>query len=158
MDKECDLPGLALAQFTFWDGFASSSRKVAHNQENAILEPHAFFVGSNLHPKKKTPTPSVLLKSFQSLGAEVSDGVVFDSAGNFDGLAADFAVFNVDLPAHGKIHDHRNLLPAVGTIEKMFHVEYASIKPIYLRCLLPNRVIPNPGRSRDKLREESLRV
>jgi hypothetical protein len=64
-----------------------------------------------------------LQKLFESLGAENGDGVIFHGAGNFNGLAADFAVLDIDLPADRKVHDHRNLFAAVRAVEKMFHVE-----------------------------------
>jgi hypothetical protein len=71
----------------------------------------------------------MFLKSFERLGAELGNRVIFHGARNFDGPAADFAVFDIDLPADRKVHDHRDLLAAVGTIEKVFHVERASFEP-----------------------------
>jgi hypothetical protein len=58
---------------------------------------------------------------------EGGDLVVFHAASNFEGLAANFAVLYINLPGNRKVHDHRNLFAAVWTIEKMFHVECASL-------------------------------
>jgi hypothetical protein len=58
-------------------------------------------------------------------GVEANDGVVFRGAGNFDGIAANFAVFHIGLMANRKVHDHRNLFPAIRANEKVFHLESA---------------------------------
>jgi hypothetical protein len=42
---------------------------------------------------------------------------------DLDGLAADFAVFDVDLTAHGEVENHRNLFPAIWAVEGVFHWE-----------------------------------
>jgi hypothetical protein len=61
--------------------------------------------------------------SFKGLGVEGSDGAVLYGAGNFNGVAADFTIFNIGLTANRKVYDHRNLLATIRTTEKVFHLE-----------------------------------
>ena len=63
--------------------------------------------------------------SFQGLGVEGSNGVVFHFAGNFNGVAAHFTIFHIRLTGNRQVHDHRNLFPAIRANEKVFHLESA---------------------------------
>jgi hypothetical protein len=60
---------------------------------------------------------------------EGGDFAVFRAAIHFDGLTANFAILDVNLAPDREVQDHRNLLPAVGAIEKMFHVACVPVAP-----------------------------
>jgi ABC-type multidrug transport system ATPase subunit len=66
---------------------------------------------------------SALLKA---LGGEAGQLIVFGGIADFDGVAANFAIFDVDLTGNGKIQDHGDLFAAVRAHEAVFHreVEY----------------------------------
>jgi len=58
---------------------------------------------------------------FETLGLEVSEGIVFDGIAELEGVAADLTVFDVGMTANREVQDHRNLSPAKGTGEGVFH-------------------------------------
>jgi hypothetical protein len=60
---------------------------------------------------------------FQALGSETSKRIILYPETDLHGLAADFAVFDVDLTAHGEVENHRNLFPAIWAVEGVFHWE-----------------------------------
>jgi len=49
--------------------------------------------------------------------------IVFDFVADFDGIAADFTIFDVDLAGNGEVQDHGDFFPAVGAHESVFHGE-----------------------------------
>ena len=52
---------------------------------------------------------------------EFGDLVAVDDVANLNGAAADFAVFNIGLTAHGCIEYHRYVFAAVRAPEEVFH-------------------------------------
>jgi hypothetical protein len=44
-----------------------------------------------------------------------------DVVTNLDWVAADFAVFDVDLTVNRYVENHRNLFPAIGTVKEVLH-------------------------------------
>jgi hypothetical protein len=60
---------------------------------------------------------------FQRLGVEFGECVVFDREAYFDGMAANFAIFNVSLSRDGRVQEHGDFFAAVGTLECMFHIQ-----------------------------------
>jgi hypothetical protein len=58
---------------------------------------------------------------FEALGGEAGEFVVFGAIADLDGTAADFAIFDIDLPGNGKIQDHGDLFAAVWAHESVFH-------------------------------------
>ena len=79
--------------------------------------PTAYFRSSRF----ACPRGSNLDNSFQNFGGEAGEGVVFHAVTDLNWIAADFAIFHVSLTANRKVQHHRNLFPAIGTAEKMFH-------------------------------------
>jgi hypothetical protein len=61
--------------------------------------------------------------SFEALGVEAGQFVVFGAIADLDGTAADFAIFDVDLTGNGKIEDHGDLFAAVRAHENVFHAD-----------------------------------
>jgi hypothetical protein len=57
----------------------------------------------------------------ECFGVKTCDVVVFHGKSDLNGLAADFAVFDIALTADGEIEDHRNLLAAIGARKRVFH-------------------------------------
>jgi hypothetical protein len=57
----------------------------------------------------------------ECLGVKTRDVVVFHCKSNLNGLAADFAVFDIALTADGEIEDHGNLFAAVGASKRVLH-------------------------------------
>ena len=60
-------------------------------------------------------------KLFQGLGVELGERVVFHGEAYFDGMATNFAVFDVGLSRDGSVQDHGDFFAAVWTLECMFH-------------------------------------
>jgi hypothetical protein len=60
---------------------------------------------------------------FEDLGSEVSERIVLYTVTDLDWVAADLAVFNVDLAAHRQVENHRNLFPAIWAGERVLHQE-----------------------------------
>jgi hypothetical protein len=46
---------------------------------------------------------------------------MLDVVTNLDWVAADFAVFDVDLTVNRYVENHRNLFPAIGTVKEVLH-------------------------------------
>ena len=69
--------------------------------------------------EKRLLTPFTPL--FETLGLEVSQGVVFDGIADLEGVAADLTVFDVGVTANREVQDHRDLFAAKGTGEGVFH-------------------------------------
>lgn len=74
---------------------------------------------------------------FETLGLEVSEGIVFDGIADLERVAADLTVFDVGMAVNREIQDHRNLSPAKGTGEGVFHGAStgprANARPLTLR-------------------------
>src|ERR1700722_13154982 len=62
--------------------------------------------------------------ALQFLGAKSCEYIVFDRVGNFDRMAADFAVLHIGLSPDRAIENHRNLFAAVRTRKKVLHASY----------------------------------
>jgi hypothetical protein len=58
---------------------------------------------------------------FQDFCGESGQSIVFHGVRNLNGIAADFAILNVSLPANRKIQHHRNFFPAIRALEEMLH-------------------------------------
>ena len=50
------------------------------------------------------------------MGRYTSERIILYVEADLDGLAADFAVFDVDLTAHRQVENHRNLFPTIWTV------------------------------------------
>jgi hypothetical protein len=58
---------------------------------------------------------------FESLGVEASERIVLYAVTDFDWIAAHFTVLDVALAANRHVENHRNLFPAIGATEGVFH-------------------------------------
>ncbi len=61
--------------------------------------------------------------SFEALGGEAGQLIVFGGVADLDGIAANFAILDVDLTGNGEIEDHGDLFSAVRAHEAVFHRE-----------------------------------
>lgn len=68
----------------------------------------------------------------ETLGLELSQGIVFDGVLDFERVAADFTVFDVAVTVNREVQDHRDLFATKWTGEGMFHDTYATANP----CLI----------------------
>jgi hypothetical protein len=71
-------------------------------------------------------TGDVLNQLLETLGFELSQGIVFNGVGDFERVAADLTVFDVAVTVTREVQDHRDLFAAKGTGEGMFHGTYAT--------------------------------
>ena len=46
------------------------------------------------------------MNSFKDLGGEAGEGVIFNAVTDLDGVATDFAIFDVSLTANGEVQNH----------------------------------------------------
>jgi hypothetical protein len=58
---------------------------------------------------------------FQCLGVELGERVVFHCETDFNGMATNFAVFDVGLAWDGCVQDHGDFFTAVRALECVFH-------------------------------------
>jgi hypothetical protein len=64
---------------------------------------------------------------FELLGGEAGQFIIFDCVADLDGMAADFAIFHIDLAGNGEVQDHGDLFPAVRAHESVFHGESSAM-------------------------------
>ena len=67
----------------------------------------------------------------ECFGVEARDFVVFHREGNFNRLAAHFAVFDVALAAHGHVEQHRYAFAAIGAGEEVLHAASIAVAAAY---------------------------
>ena len=72
-------------------------------------------------------TRCFLNQQLETLGLELSQGIVFDGVADLEGVAADLTVFDVDMTVNREVQDHRDLFATKGTSEGVFH--YTSTLP-----------------------------
>jgi hypothetical protein len=58
---------------------------------------------------------------FEDLCIEANERIVLCAVNDLDWVAADFAVFDIDLAANRKVQNHRNLFPTIGAVKEVFH-------------------------------------
>jgi hypothetical protein len=63
------------------------------------------------------------VKLFERLSVELGEGIVFHGETYFYRMAADFAIFDVSLARDGSVQHHGDFFAAVGTIERVFHIQ-----------------------------------
>lgn len=66
-------------------------------------------------------TGDVLNQLLETLGFELSQGIVFDGVADLEGVAADLTVFDVAVTVNREVQDHRDLFATKGTGERVFH-------------------------------------
>jgi hypothetical protein len=67
-------------------------------------------------------TPGVEGKGlFEALGSEAGHVIFFDAIADLDGIATDFAIFDIDLARNREIENHGDFLAAVRAHETVFH-------------------------------------
>jgi hypothetical protein len=59
----------------------------------------------------------------ERLGVELGERVVFHRKAYFDGMAANFTVFDVSLARHGCVENHGDFFAAVWTLKRVFHIQ-----------------------------------
>jgi len=64
-----------------------------------------------------------ILGLLERFGAEVDQGIVFYRVADFDGMTANFAVFDITLARHGSVKNHGDFFAAVRALERMFHAQ-----------------------------------
>jgi hypothetical protein len=72
-------------------------------------------------------TGGILNQLLETLGFELSQGLVFDGVANLERVAADLTVFNVAVTVHREVQDHGDLFAAKWTGEGVFHDKYANV-------------------------------
>jgi hypothetical protein len=68
----------------------------------------------------------VLNQLLETLGLELSQGIVFDGVTDLKGVAADLTVFDVAVTVNREVQDHQDLIAAKQTSEGVFHDTYAT--------------------------------
>jgi hypothetical protein len=62
------------------------------------------------------------MKLFEDLGGELRERIILYAVADLDRVAADFAVFDVALPANRQVENHRNLFPTIWAGKGVFHL------------------------------------
>jgi virulence-associated protein VapD len=64
---------------------------------------------------------SLIQSTLETLGFELSQGIVFDGVADLKRVAADLTVFDIAVTVHREVQNHRDLFAAKGTGEGVFH-------------------------------------
>src|SRR5712671_4225964 len=63
------------------------------------------------------PAPNL----FEGLCIETHERIALCAVTDFDWVATDFAIFDIDLAANRKVQNHRNPFPTIRTVKEVFH-------------------------------------
>lgn len=66
-------------------------------------------------------TGRALNQLFDTLGLELSQGIVFDGVADLERVAADLTIFDVAVTVNREVQDHRDLFATKGAGEVVFH-------------------------------------
>src|SRR5207302_7240975 len=80
---------------------------------------------------------------FEALGGEADELVVFSGIADLDGIAADLAIFDVNLARNGEIQDHGDFFTTVRAHESVFHRRKDTIprEILHARCSLGMNIL-----------------